>query len=269
MVLGTEIDTVEFKKLSFNLLKAFSSVCESNNLRYVIDYGTLLGAVRHGGFIPWDDDIDVTMPRADYERLFRISKENPGVFGEYYRLATSRGGLSVQKPYFNLVDVRTETRSLTRNERFFYPVWIDIFPMDYAYDSMEKNRRNCRKCRRITERTWPAITRPETGNVLKKIRNRLDEMLIDYRLRRADRSASACRKPNNKLMSFLCPYGIKDISDITYYDDYCYLNFEGDRFRCPAEYDKRLKQLYGDYMKLPPENERVAHVMHAYWKDQF
>lgn len=264
-----EIDSKEFKKLAFDLLKAFSVVCENNNLRYVLDSGTLLGAVRHGGFIPWDDDIDVTMPRDDYEKLFRISQDNPEIFGEYYRLATPRGGLSVQKPYFNLVDIRTETRSLTRNKRFYYPVWIDVFPMDYAFDSVGKNEMNWRRCRRLTERTWPAITRPDTRNILKLVRNKLEERLVDYRLRKADRFASACRKPNNKLISFLGPYGIKDTSDISYYTDCCYLEFEGDRFRCPVEYDKRLKQLYGDYMTLPPENERVAHVMHAYWKDQF
>lgn len=260
-----EIDSSEFKRLSFLILKAFAAVCESNGLRYSLDGGTLLGAVRHGGFIPWDDDIDVTMPRADYERLYEIAKADPDVFGENYRLATPRGGYSVQKPYFNIVDTRTMTRSLTRCERYFYPVWIDIFPVDFALETPEENERKYRVCRSLTESTWPILCRKETGNLIKRIYHRLYDSTLDLRLRKADRAAAKVKGESDFLISYLGPYGTKDCFYISYYNNYRYIRFEDGEFRCPVEYDKRLKQLYGDYMTLPPENERVAHTVNAYW----
>lgn len=71
----------EFKALTLDMMDHFAQFCEENKLRYVIDYGTLLGAVRHKGFIPWDDDIDVTMPREDYDRLFELTKNHTNVIG--------------------------------------------------------------------------------------------------------------------------------------------------------------------------------------------
>lgn len=75
------LTTEEFKSLTLDMMDHFAHFCEENSLRYVIDYGTLLGAVRHKGFIPWDDDIDVTMPREDYRRFLNMVNKQKKVIG--------------------------------------------------------------------------------------------------------------------------------------------------------------------------------------------
>lgn len=132
-----KIDGSEFKKLTLQLLISFAKICEQNELRYVLDYGTLLGCVRHGGFIPWDDDIDVTMPREDYEKIKTITARDKYLFGKDYRLEYLCGKeVCVAKPYLNLVDIRTITKG-NRIPKYYYPVWIDIFPMDYYHNKNE------------------------------------------------------------------------------------------------------------------------------------
>ncbi len=117
----------EIKEIELKILIEFDRLCKENNLTYYLAFGTLLGAARHGGFIPWDDDIDVMMPRDDYERL--LVGFNEWSQSDCYELKVYSDGYSIY-PFAKMVNNRTVvTENFTRCE-FKIGVWMDIFPLD-------------------------------------------------------------------------------------------------------------------------------------------
>ena len=266
-VSGKPIPSDEFKKLTLEILRRFSKVCDANNLRYALDYGTLLGAIRHGGFIPWDDDIDVTMPREDYNKLLTLANANDDLFGNYYKLAVANGKYNVFKSYINIIDIRTTTLSPHRRRGYYYPVWIDVFPLDHSTLDDERLREAYKKIANLRLLTTRAML-PFGGK--KKILRRafilINSPFISKRLAKMDSIASsfnAC----GKLSSLLSPYGIKDCTSSDYYDNLITKDFEGYSFKVSSKWEDRLKTLYGDYMLLPPIEKRKQHVNAAYWVD--
>ena len=263
-----EIDEKEYKEICFDMLLSFSKVCEEYNLHYILDYGTLLGSIRHHGFIPWDDDIDVSMKRVDYERLYNISTDNPSVFGKYYRLASWRNEFNVHKPILNLIDIRTITISPSRNPKYYFPIWIDIFPFDNSCKMPKDNKKVLEKCIKMKEKTWKLLCLPETDSKSKKLLYLLYEKTnnIDLILGKLDYLASNTGIEEDLLRCYLSPYGIKDISYSDMFTNTITGEFQGYCFPIPKDYDIRLKQLYGDYMQIPPENERIIHTVKSFWK---
>ena len=141
-----EIQFEEMKKIELNILIYFTEVCEENNLRYYLGGGTLLGAVRHKGFIPWDDDIDVMMPRPDFQKLLSLSINNenyniikPGTAGYYYNFA-------------KLVDTRTilEEKGIKRIDGL--GVYIDIFPLDGMPETPDARKKRFKELNSIRKR---------------------------------------------------------------------------------------------------------------------
>ena len=262
---GEPIPSDEFKKLSLDILIKFHSVCEENQLRYVLDYGTLLGAIRHKGFIPWDDDIDVTMPREDYNKLKKLSESKDNLFGENYKCAYVNGKYNVSKSIINIIDIRTTTFSPNRRKGYYYPVWIDVFPMDWAAPSIEETNK---AHKRIINLRWLAghAIMPIGGRlkVLKWLFALFNAPLTNYRLNKMDQIALSYHK-NDQLFSFHSPYGSKDTVNNDYFEHCELKEFEGHLFRVSAAWENRLQGLYGDYITLPPAEKRKPHVVAAYW----
>ena len=260
-----KIDKHLFKQICIKMLDSFTSVCEKYGLRYFVDYGTLLGAVRHRGFIPWDDDVDVSMPRIDYERLINLFEQNDRLFGKTFKLATFSNRYNVYKPYMNLVDTSTITVSNVRKKRYYYPIWIDIFPVDGVEDDQlaEKEKNRIRK-----------LINGGRAFLMKK-RNFLSGLyhfFIDNRFlslprfRKAD-SLAKRHAPSKKMMNYFSPYGSNDFVDVCYFDDFSLVDFEQTKVRIPRDYDERLRNLYGNYMQLPPEEKRTTHLIDAFYID--
>lgn len=279
MKLGRKIDSQEYKKVCLNLLIKFDEVCNKYNLRYIIDSGTLLGAIRHKGFIPWDDDIDISMPREDYEKLQELFAQDESIFGDY-KLASIYNKYNVYKPYLNLLDSSTIAFSSARKRKYFYPIWIDIFPED-GYQTVEEAfavGRQIRKYMAIGRfpLSKPLLARNEKTFILKIKRvlsniynNIVHNIHCSKRaLRKADKLAKS-QKPNDTVMFYFGKDNMSlDLAYMSYYNDTVLADFEGHKFRIPKEYDKKLKQLYGDYMKLPPEDQRILHVTEAYYVEK-
>lgn len=260
-----EIEPIEHKALTLALLKAFAEVCENNNLRYILDYGTLIGAIRHNGFIPWDDDIDVSMPRDDYEALIDIYNKNQVVFGRNIALAHVKTNHNVYKPYLNVIDTRTLTISKERKEKYWYPIWIDIIPMDYVMENEQETEKKRRKVHKYKELIGlGVIQQPLNSSVLRKGYLKFAEILENYWMRQAEKTCLSANKTTSITTYY---YSAKCGGDMSIFDNYIFHDFEGYSFRIPKEYDRRLRMIYGDYMKLPDEKDREYHTTGSFWVD--
>ena len=273
---GKEISPQEYKKVCLNLLIKFHEVCDKYHLRYIIDSGTLLGAIRHKGFIPWDDDIDISMPREDYEKLIQLFDKDESIFGSY-KLASPYNKYNIYKPYLNLLDPSTIACSATRKEKYYHPIWIDIFPED-GYETKEEAFKVGRKIRKYMAIGRYPISKPLLVKNEKGLMNKCRRLLSNIynnvfhnihaskrALIKADKLAKS-QKPNDKVMFYFGKDNMNlDLSKMSYYTDTILGDFEGHKFCIPKDYDSKLKTLYGDYMKLPPEDQRLLHVTKAYY----
>ena len=138
-----ELTTPEIRKRLLDILVVFREFCQENNLNFYLCAGTLLGAVRHGGFIPWDDDIDVAMLRDDYDKLLDIARDNPIIKDKYkiisYELGTSH------YPFLKILDMETQTIQSFSDEGHNNSLWIDIFPFDDVSENTELRKKQYRK----------------------------------------------------------------------------------------------------------------------------
>lgn len=263
------IPTNELKQIELSMLDSFKSVCEKNHLRYFLDYGTLIGCIRHKGFIPWDDDIDVSMPREDYDKLKSLFIENELLFGQYYKLSYIGGKYDIKKPYFNLVDIRTITTSLIRKEKYFYPIWIDIFPMDYHPKDLGKLQKEQDTIRRYLH--WMRLPLIKQKSVLKSIFDPFMELLSVTLFKKAEKAIKTNAKDEGVIANCFIPsVPIIETSEVSsFFDNYTHGSFEGKDYRIPENYHQRLTRVYGDYMKYPPKEQQIPHFVEAYWKDEF
>ena len=264
---GQELTLEEYKKVQLNILKYVADFCEQHELRYFLADGTLLGAVRHKGFIPWDDDIDIRMPRPDYDRIIRIfNKETEDID---FLLVGPEDELA--HCYFvKVYDMRTiKIEPFLDYSKGSLGVDIDIFPIDGAPEDFEEFKRWSIEIRRYN-RTY--------ANKKKTLLRRSMSIAKDYfacRLRGKWRpfwSAAKIARITRE-MSEEYPYGegnyvsylgLTDRFRIPYdcHKDFVMLPFEDGMFHAPVGYDTALTIQYGDYMKLPPVEKQVSH--HSY-----
>ena len=138
----SKLDLKQIQQRELEIFKVFTGICEKYGIRYYLAGGTLLGAVRHQGFIPWDDDIDINMPREDYDRLLEHADEI-GASGDYKLAAYELGNLNY--PFAKIYDLHTSIKKLYDDDETEKNLWIDIFPMDGLPDDMNEVRRIFRK----------------------------------------------------------------------------------------------------------------------------
>ncbi|MBO5353136.1 MAG: LicD family protein [Lachnospiraceae bacterium] len=250
--------------------KALEQFCREHNLQYFAIGGTLLGAVRHQGFIPWDDDMDVGMPRPDYDRLVSLAKEFPKPFVlEEYR--HSKGFQSYFAKIRNETIGLLETVTESKDERPGY--LIDIIPMDGTPDSVLLRKFYFIRvlllrflCGAANVHTGILTSRPKwEQKVLKVCRMlRLYKVLkVEKIYRRMDRlfhkQNALCAKHIGTITG---AYKTREIVPAEYFgieEEPVYLPFEDTSIRVPKNYEPYLTHMYGEYMQLPPEEQRKAH----------
>lgn len=266
-----QIEREELKKLQVKILDCFDAFCKKNNYKYWLDYGTLLGAIRHKGFIPWDDDVDIAMLREDYERAAKTF--NSQTDGRYV-FQTPSNDKETCYPFGKLIDTSSvlyeygETGIETG-------VYIDVF----VYDNSPNNEKIVKRIfwkrdflGRIRRLQLPM--RKEISG-MKRFAYKIGSFVLNPMSRgiinRAlDRNARQCEKLETKNVSaFTDPY------DPTYFcveksifQDLIEVEFEGKMYPAPRQYSYWLGVLYGDYMKLPPIDRRVhQHSFEAFYKE--
>ena len=272
-----ELTLTEIQAREYELLKQFDAYCKRHGLTYCLCGGTLLGAVRHKGFIPWDDDVDLMMPREDYERLRDLSRRE--TVSDCLRVRYP-GDAGYPYGFMKAVDTRTVVyeRNITRDEQRT-GLALDIFPLDRMYVSPWKNRLLLTRVKFWIQvgKVGAGMVRAEKDSLKKRLRNLVMLLLrpiaacVSYEkaMSRVDRIASGRRTLAPYILGNLgWPNQWKDMFPKEVFDSYVDLDFGADKFPCPAGYDAYLTQLYGNYMRIPKEGERAAHSFRAYWRDE-
>lgn len=280
------INIDELKKIEFNILRDVANFCESHSLRYYLCGGTLIGAVRHKGFIPWDDDIDIIMPRPDYMKFMELyNKENS--FYRVHSLATDSKWYST---FAEVEDTRTVKIYKSFNQKENHGVNIDIFPIDGSPDEEGERKRFWLINNILTRVATLAQLNFSVSNHFadqdKKfsiIRTWL-RTLIKFITIPVARCICAVVNLNQLVTKRAMKYDVdqSDYIGVSTFPHYGYKEcvkgnnflkitkrpFEGFLFNTPDDYDEYLSNLYGDYMKLPPKEKQVSHHdFIAYWKD--
>ena len=270
-----EIHSDEMRKLQLDMLDYVMKFCDENNISCWLHAGTLLGAVRHKGYIPWDDDIDLGMLRPDYDKfmkLFNEKKDNPR-----YEFHCFENDPELLRPFGKVYDNNTVFYEVSEHG-VKLAVNIDIFAMDNAPDDDKKaygmlKKRNIYALLNLARR-MPVFLKPTRGGFLRSLcvyGFRLATRIFprDYFTRKVIENAKSCGSLNTKRVGDLT--GFYDaVLDRSGFEDsnLVMLEFEGKKYKAPADYDGWLRALYGDYMQLPPEDKRVSlHKYKAYVKE--
>lgn len=269
--LGRELTLREVQLISLDIAKNIDRICDEQGLRYYMCFGTLLGAVRHGGFIPWDDDIDLVMPRPDYEKFREYIRRNSSEIwpmklysiedNEKYPYMISR--LSDER---YIIDVENE-------DSYGIGIFTDIYPLDGVGQTeteiiKRKNRATkfsslCylstrQKCIRDNTKSKKKIMIKPFAFWISKILGKM------YFVRKLNEMVPVYEYDKSNYVGSLVwgSDGPRGIFPSEWLESYVKLKFEDVELRAPMEWDKVLSRLYKNYMELPPEKKRVAH--HSY-----
>ena len=256
-----KLDVKELHERLLVMAKAFHTICVENNLRYYMLGGTMLGAVRHKGFIPWDDDMDFGMPREDYNRFIEISKTK---FPVNYELRFYINAEKSPMHYAKLID-NTTTLIEDSYHNYVEGLYIDIFPLDGAgsktfadklrmkrihyYESLITNHCTTREKNDVARKLFKRFAKAHNLNTLHK---NMERLMIKKSI---DESEWVANYLGFWQEREIVPKEVMGVP--SEYD------FEDTRFFGPQNADAYLTSLYGDYMQLPPEEQRVfKHSFH-------
>lgn len=253
-------DIHELRQIQIGILDEVHQYCEAHGLRYFLSSGTLIGAVRHKGYIPWDDDIDIYMPRKDYEQFLRKFKGS-----EQFKLLNPAKEPHYYYTFAKVVDTRT---LMIEDETDGYEigVYMDIFPVDYVPDDLKERERvfkrkkllyKIRRCKISKSNPLHSRLAYWCYKLLPISVEQLNRMIRKLIVRK-ESSQYVCH------MTEAGP-GVKSCfpaEDIASSVD---IAFEGKTYKTMVGYKDYLERTYGDYMTLPPVEQRVTHHFEAYW----
>lgn len=253
----------EIQKLEFNILLALKKYCNKNNLIFFLVGGTLLGAIRHKGFIPWDDDIDVGMLREEYNKFVELVKKNPYIDRKKrYKVLLPLDTGHIY-PQIKIIDTYTIAYEKYIKDEYATGLWVDVFPYDYGANNIEEARKISKKQhfykmffqvgisgnlsfsqklkKAIAYPIYKIVTRGDFTYWVKKIMNLPTAHQTDL------------------VGDIVWMYDERDMYPKFWFDDLIDVTFEGEKFKATSHYDEYLTQFYGDYMKLPKKEDRVFH----------
>lgn len=256
----------EIHKSSLSLLGFFHEICLKNNLTYYLAYGTLLGCIRHEGYIPWDDDIDIWMPRSSYKELIDMFKETEYRIGDYYLLSRD----SSEYVDYSIIRITDLRYKLVQNNSNYYPdmgTFIDIYPLDSVEDqsTFDEAYKKIGKYNWLyaVYLTWSSpsklkaipkflihyLLRLRYGkHYLSKVQNRTEEIIKEY------------SSDDYNYFAVLNWFTTgKKVYSKELFSNTVALKFEDLILNVPSGYHELLSIIYGDYMKLPDEEERVSY----------
>lgn len=256
-------------KVDMDIVKAVVDICDRHGLIYYMLGGTMLGAIRHKGFIPWDDDIDLGMPRADYEKFLEIA---PKELDQVYKVVNYRNTPSYQYYITRILDTDTKViEERIGNDSKYTNASIDIFPIDGTPNN--KLLRKIYFFRVLSHRALMSLCYKDSidrkrkrGKVEKAflwIMERLpvEKMTTPYKQKcKIDKLLRSQDVNHSKYIgNIMGAYRTKEIVPAEFYGKGKMYPFEDIQLRGMEMYDEYLKYTYGDYMQLPPEDKRKIH----------
>lgn len=244
--------------------KEVKRICDVNDINYSLEGGSLLGAVRHGGFIPWDDDIDFAMTRKNYEKFIKCCEKQLNERFEILNWHTDKyygnGFLKILIKDTIAIEEGTETA------KYPHKLFVDVFPFDSIPDSKRKQF-----IQRVISRSCIRILQQKDGSGFKTIGLKTPIYLLfrfiskilshDFLVGVAEKALNRYNKMNTKFLTSIT--GVyeynREMIEQDIFNDFIELEFEGIPFKAIKNYDKFLTQVFGDYMKIPSPEDRKNH----------
>ena len=262
----------DLQKCQLEILRAFIAVCEEHHLQYYLVGGTAIGAIRHQGFIPWDDDIDVGLPRADYDKF--VSLTNPFKDSRYFTQTYKTD----PNYLYNFAKIRDSNTTFIEkpyaHHQINHGVWIDVYPID----GMSYENKPAKKLAKKVHRVWGNVFLMYLGSFYRKITARTWYIDIPlnivallfwwtnvghYRNKMIDNFARKIPYDKAVLVGNLFGNNAnREAMPKEIFEEGSHIVFEGVDVIVPKDYDRYLTLLFGDYMKLPPVEKRVGHHYH-------
>lgn len=248
---------------ALEILKNVTKFIEKNNLTYYLYAGTLLGAIRHKGFIPWDDDVDIFMPREDYNKFIKIF--NNKEIGEQYELKALELN-NTKNPYAKVINKNIMVEGEQKEDK---NLWIDIFPIDGCSSDEQEYLKQAKKInfygilRYINDTKLKYIitqNRSVANRIIKVILKPFVMLLpIKYYSKKINKMATKFSYNDSEYVGVVVwGYGER-LKKEEVFSDTIKVKFENEEFNAPVGYDAYLKQSYGDYMIIPDDKNREAH----------
>ena len=264
-----KIGNSEYKKILIDLLEYIDDICRKNNIKYSLIGGSMIGAVREKGIIPWDDDIDIILIRSEYDRLIKLLEQSNN---KKYKLFNNENNDSYYYPFAKLINTDTLLEEKNVKKIDGYGAYIDIFTYNYVpnnnllrkihYSILDKLKR----CIGISV----SITRNNKNklkNIIYKLIKRIGYKKIISLYNKVFNLYS--NKKNSKyIVSNWVAYGYdKEIQKSSNFKEFMDCEFSGINAMITKDYDEILTTTFGDYMiPTPPKDKKTSHNIEAYWK---
>ncbi|GAB5558785.1 MAG: phosphorylcholine transferase LicD [Synoicihabitans sp.] len=254
------------------MLRYFHDFCQKHQLRYYLAYGTLLGAIRHRGFIPWDDDIDLMMPRPDYLRFIKLFDRQ------------DHGSLKVVSIYNNpdyfavlgkIIDTRTTlVQDYGRVEKVELGVYLDLFPLDGIPEDDAVAAKLIKRVRRWSFFCRLAIRKFSVNNPNPFKRVIMTVLSVPFRIIGplffiSKLEELGMRNKYDECTRVACTTSREILAqgiERRHLEENILVDFEGGKYPAPSSWEDYLSAHYGDYMTPPPENQRQPHLHTVFWK---
>lgn len=258
----------EIQQAAFEVLKEIARICDEQGFKYFLAYGTLLGAVRHKGVIPWDDDMDVIMPRADFERFMRYMKTE---YSGHLKVCDRKTIANYPYGIPRVCDMNYQYVSTNPNEpQFDLGIFVDVYPLDNCSGDKTKAYQlfEAAEKKNWWYSVYVGIGSPNPiKNVVKKFLRAAMHLVkgSDYAQKIDEEIAELIQRETSDRDTALAVTAWANnhvIYDKSWYEKECWLEFNGEKFRAPAGYEASLREDYGDFMALPPPEKR--HAYHGY-----
>lgn len=262
-----------YKKRLLELFEKFIHFCDDYSLEYCCTGGTMLGAVRHHGFIPWDDDIDLFMLRKDYNRLISLQ-------AELREIGIGLEGIQCNDKFAVFLKIWDTSTTLWEIEEipYVYGIFIDIFPLDYSDDTQAQFNKKYKKRRNLYLLYQLSQMRFSCRSFVRRMRQKdykflgkeILSLLVPYLSRKLIRDVILKEDKKNQndegrfLASYYGDYWDREYLKSEWFEKNILMDFEHLKVKVPIGYDGYLSQIYHDYMKFPPKEKQISHHYHYF-----